>query len=148
MKEKIKESLDKMEENVIIAKLSEPTEWVSSMVAAKKRTLTNLEYALTLQVPVFSILDAKSAFWHFKLDEQPSYNMTFNAVFGRYCYLRMPYGISSGSEVHQQVIESLMEGTPCKVIVDDILVYGTNMAVLAPFARCKFMTVNTVCIIK
>ena len=77
---------------------------------------------------VFSILDAKSAFWHIKLDEQSSYYTTFNSVFGRYRYLRMPYGISSGSEVYQQAIESLMEGTPCKVIVDDILVYGTNMA--------------------
>ena len=40
----------------------------------------------------------------------------------------MPYGVSSGSEMYQQAIESLMEGTTCKVIVDDILIYGTNMA--------------------
>ena len=39
----------------------------------------------------------------------------------------MPYGITSGSEVYQQAIEQLLEGLPCKVIVDDILVYGTNM---------------------
>ena len=153
MKNKIKESLDKMEENGIIAKVSEPTEWISSMVAAKKKNTDELRICIdprdlnmalmrphhplkTLDevassIPgatVFSILDAKSAFWHIKLDEQSSYYTTFNSVFGRYRYLRMPYGISSGSEVYQQAIESLMEGTPCKVIVDDILVYGTNMA--------------------
>ena len=38
----------------------------------------------------------------------------------------MPYGITSGREVYQQAIEQLLEGLPCKVIVDDVLVYGTN----------------------
>ena len=76
----------------------------------------------------FSFLDAKSAFWHIKLDKQSIYYTTFNSMFGRYRYLRMPYGIFSGSEVYQQAIESLMECTPCKVIADDILVYGTNVA--------------------
>ena len=75
---------------------------------------------------VFSILDAKSAFWHIKLDEKSSFYTTFATVFGRYRYLRMPYGITSGSEVYQQVIEQLLEGLPCKVIVDDILVYGKD----------------------
>ena len=37
----------------------------------------------------------------------------------------MPYGITSGSEVYQQAIEQLLEGLPCKKIVDDVLVYGT-----------------------
>ena len=30
--------------------------------------------------------------------------------------------------MHEQAIEFFMEGIPCKVIVDDILVYCTNMA--------------------
>ena len=38
----------------------------------------------------------------------------------------MPYGITSGSEVYQQAIEQLLEGLPCKVILDYVLVYGTN----------------------
>ena len=153
MKDKIKDFLDKTEENEIIAKVSEPTEWVSTMVAAKKKNNDELRICIdprdlnmALMRPhhqlktldkvassnrgatMFSILDAKSAFWHIKLDEQSSYYTTFNSVFGPYRYLRMPYDISSGSEVYQQAIESLMEGTPFKAIADDILVYGTNMA--------------------
>ena len=46
MKDKIKESLDKMEENGIIAKVSEPTEWVSSMVAAKKKNTDELRICI------------------------------------------------------------------------------------------------------
>ena len=76
---------------------------------------------------VFSILNAKSAFWHIPLDNKSSYYTTFSTLFGRYRYLRMPYGITSGSEVYQQAIEQLLEGLPCKVIVDDILVYGTTI---------------------
>ena len=75
---------------------------------------------------VFSILDAKFAFWHIPVDQKSSYYTTFNTVFGRFRYLRMPYGITSGSEVYQQAIEQLLEGLPCKVIVDDVFVYGTN----------------------
>ena len=153
MREKVKESLDKMEENGIIAKVTEPTEWVSSMVAAKKKNTEELRICIDPQdlnkalmrphhplktldevvssIPgakIFSILDAKSAFWHIKLDKQSSYYTTFNSIYGRYRYLRMPYGITSGSEVYQRAIEMLTENTPCKVIVDDILVYGTDMA--------------------
>ena len=52
---------------------------------------------------IFSILDAKSAFWHIKLDEQSSYYMTFNSIYGRYRNLWRQYGISSGSEVYQRL---------------------------------------------
>ena len=50
---------------------------------------------------VFSKLDAKSGFWHIKLDDNSSYYTTFNTHFGRYRFLKMPYGITSGSEVFQ-----------------------------------------------
>ena len=115
MKDKIKESLDKMEENGIIAQVNEPTEWVSSKVAAKTKNTDELRICIdprdlnmalmrphhplkTLgevasSIPgatVFSIPDAKSAFWHIKLDEQSSYYTTFNSVFRRYRYLHTP----------------------------------------------------------
>ena len=77
-------------------------------------------------VTVFSILDAKCAFWYIPLDKKSSYYTTFTTVFGRYRYLRMPYGITSGSEVYQPAIEQFLKGLPCKVIVDDVLVYETN----------------------
>ena len=54
MKDKIKESLDKMEENGIIAKVSEPTEWVSSMVAAKKKNTDELRICI----------DPRDLIWH------------------------------------------------------------------------------------
>ena len=108
MKDKIMVSLDKIEENGIIAKVSEPTEWDFSMVAAKKKNTDKLRICIdprdlnmALMRPhhplkildevasaipgatvFFSILDAKSAFWHINL-EQSSYYTTFNSGFGR-----------------------------------------------------------------
>ena len=48
---------------------------------------------------VFSVLDATSGFWHIKLDEKSSELLTFNTPFGRYQYLRMPFGINSAPEI-------------------------------------------------
>ena len=40
--DKVKQSLDNMQADGIITKVAEPTEWVSSMVAAKKKNLEEL----------------------------------------------------------------------------------------------------------
>ena len=147
--EKVKQELEKMEENGIIKKVTQATEWVSSMVAAEKKNTDELRICIdprdlnqALMRPhhalktvddilsdvsgakVFSKLDAKSGFWHIRLDEKSSYYTTFNTPYGRYRFIKMPYGITSGSEVFQHAMEQLMEGYPCKIIVDDIIVYG------------------------
>ena len=150
--EKVKQELEKMEQHGIIKKVTQATEWVSSMVAAEKKNTDELRICIdprdlnqALMRPhhalktvddilsdisgakVFSKLDAKSGFWHIKLDEKSSYYTTFNTPFGRYRFIKMPYGITSGSEVFQRSMEQLMEGLPCKIIVDDIIVYGKNL---------------------
>ena len=50
---------------------------------------------------------------------------TFWTPFGRYRYLRMPFGISSAPEEFQHRMHLIVEGLPgVAVIADDILVYG------------------------
>ena len=152
-KERIKQELDKMESNRIITKVTEATDWVSSMVAAEKKNTDELRICIdprdlneALMRPhhalktvddilsdvagatIFSKLDAKSGFWHIPLDKKSSLLTTFNTPFGRYRFLKMPYGINSGSEVFQRAMEELMENYPCKIIVDDIIVFGKDMA--------------------
>ncbi len=79
------------------------------------------------QAKVFSILDAKCGFWQIPLDEESSKLTTFMTPFGRYKFLRMPYGISTGSEVFQRCMEQLFSGQPCEIIVDDILIWGSSV---------------------
>lgn len=77
---------------------------------------------------MFSVFDAKDGFWQVKLSEKASYLTTFNTPFGRFRWLRMPFGISSGSEEFQRRMSDIikdMEGV--HVIVDDILIYGKGI---------------------
>lgn len=47
----------------------------------------------------FSILDARSGYWTIKLSEELSLLTTFNTIFGRYRFLRLPFGIVSAQDV-------------------------------------------------
>ena len=51
---------------------------------------------------IFSILDQKDSYYQVKLDRPSSYLTTFNTPFGRYRFLRMPFGINSVSEILQK----------------------------------------------
>ena len=119
----VRQELDAMVKSKIIAPVSEPTEWVSSMVVVEKKNneiricldprdlnraimrchypLPTIEQVATRlnKAKVFTVLDAKAGFWQVKLDQQSSYLTTFNTPFGRYRWLRMPFGISSAPEV-------------------------------------------------
>ena len=74
---------------------------------------------------VFSVVDAKDGFWQIKLTDKSSYLTTFNTPFGRYRWLRMPFGINSAPEEFQRRMTELVEGlNGVKVVMDDILIYG------------------------
>ena len=59
---------------------------------------------------IFSTFDAKNGFWHMQLDSSSSYLTTFNTPFGRYHWLRMPFGIKSVSEVFQRHVYQAFGG--------------------------------------
>ena len=126
MHDTVKKELDAMVENKVIAPVTEPTQWVSSMVVVQKRNnkiricldpkdlnraimrshypLPTVEQVATRlsNAKIFTVLDAKTGFWQVQLDQKSSYLTTFNTPFGRYHWLRMPFGISSAPEVWQQ----------------------------------------------
>ena len=69
----------------------------------------------------FSKLDAKSAFWCIRLDEESSYLTTFGTVFWRYHYLVMPYGSIDSQDAFQAKMDQILEGLEGVVsIADDI----------------------------
>ena len=130
LRETVKTELTRMVADGIIAPVTEPTKWVSSMVVARKKngsvricldprdlnkairrphyplpTLEDVATRLT-DAKVFSVLDAKSGFWQVKLDEESSFLTTFNTPFGRFRWLRMPFGITSAPEEWQRRAQS------------------------------------------
>ena len=138
----------------IITPVTDTTDWVSSRVARRKKngkirvcidppdlnpTIKRAHYPLpaikdvttTLtDAKVFSVLDATTGFNQVKMDPDSSYLTTFNTPFGRYRWLRMPFGISCAPEEWQRRMHEITEGLPgVEVIADDFLVFGTGKTV-------------------
>lgn len=138
----------------ILARLTEPTPWVSSLVVARKSSgklrlcidpqdlnkgLQRAHYPMpTIEdilpdlsnAKCFSVLDAKHGFWHVRLDYESSVMTTFNSPFGRFRWLRMPFGINTAPEEFQRRQHQALEGLPgIKNINDDILVIGEGKTI-------------------
>lgn len=153
LKPKVKEALDNMVDRGIIAPVTEPTEWVSGLVVTRKKNTDDIRICIdpgdlnkaikrphhplktieqiAAQIPgskYFTVVDAKEAFYHIPLESKSSYLTSFATPFGRYRYLRMPMGLCSSSDVYQRAIEQLLEGYPCHIMIDDILITGTTEA--------------------
>ena len=48
----------------------------------------------------FSKIDCTRGFWQLKLDEESSKLCTLNTPFGRYRYLRLPFGVSCAPDIY------------------------------------------------
>ena len=149
---KVKAVLERMECEGIISSVSEPTEWCAPMVPVIKksgdvRICVDLKHLNESIVPpkfviptkedilselsdgtVFSSLDATSGFWQIPQDSECVKLTTFITLFGRNCFNRLPFGITSSPEIFQFKMNELLEGLEGVVVyMDDILVYGSNM---------------------
>lgn len=77
----------------------------------------------------FTKLDASSGFWQMKLERKSSKLCTFITPFGRYKFLRLPFGISSAPEVYHRTIHQIFENMPAiDTSMDDIIIWGSTKA--------------------
>jgi len=145
---KIRTKLKEMEADGHITKVTEPTNWVSSMVTVVRNgklricsdpkdlnKATRREHypiptveEVVASMPgakVFSKIDAKSGFLQIKLDYESSLLTTFNSPIGRYRWLRLPFGIKSAPEIYQRIMNEMLEDIDsARAIMDDILIAG------------------------
>ena len=76
---------------------------------------------------IFTVIDMKDGYWHVKLSEESSYLCTFHTPWGRKRFLRMPFGISSASEVMQKRNEEAFSDIQgVNVIADDLIIAARN----------------------
>ena len=83
--------------------------------------------AIQSQLSDMKIFTVKDGYWHVKLSDGSSYLCTFHTPWGRKRLLRMPFGISSASEVMQKRNEEAfadMQGV--NVIADDLIIAAEN----------------------
>lgn len=149
LREPLRLELQRMESAGIIQRENGPTDWVSPLVIVKKKNgnlrlcmdprrinecLKREHYQLPRREDIegeladaqfFSSLDANAGFHQIPLDESSSKICTFGTPFGRYRYLRLPFGIASAPEVFQRTLSQIFEGLPgVSVYIDDILIWG------------------------
>ena len=146
LRNEVKAKFADLEKKGIIKKETAPTEWISNMVVVAKpgkiricldpqelnKVIQRPKYQMpTLEgllpklckVKVFSTLDAKDGFYQIGLDEASSELTTFWTPFGRYRYLRIPFGISlAPEEFESNLQEKLADTEGVEVIRDDIKV--------------------------
>ena len=102
---------------------------LNDSVRREKHMLPSVEQILAQLsgAKVFSKIDANSGFHQIPLAKESALLTTFITPFGRLCYNRLPFGITSAPEHFQRRMSETMdslEGTLC--IMDDILIYGSN----------------------
>jgi len=74
---------------------------------------------------VFSTCDAKNGFWLLKLDAESSKLTCFETPFGRFRWLRLPFGVKSAPELFAAKMQEALHGlNGVACIADDILTYG------------------------
>ena len=76
---------------------------------------------------MFSRLDANSGFWQIPLSDHSRLLTTFITPFGRFCYNKLPFGISSAPEHFQMIMSKILswlQGVVCHM--DDVLIFGRD----------------------
>ncbi len=151
IRDDLEKELKRMKVLNVITEVTEPTEWVSALVIVHKKQgklricldPKNLNAAIRREhfklptreeitskfagAKVFSKLDACSGFWQMKLDHDSSMLTTFSTPFGRYRFLRLPFGISSAPEVYHRTIHQLFESLPgVDTSMDDMIIWGKD----------------------
>lgn len=151
LRDNLKDELDRMTELGVIRKVTHPTPWVNSLVVVAKtngkmricldpRPLNKAIQRAHFQLPTinelatklngakyFSVLDANSGFWSVKLDKESADLCTFITPFGRYQYLRLPFGLNCAPEVFHAKLKQLLEGLDgVESFIDDIIVWGST----------------------
>ncbi len=79
------------------------------------------------QAKLFTVLDALKGYHQCPLDEESQNLTTFITPFGRFKYLRAPYGIFSISEHYNRRMDEALAGMQnFRKIVDDVIIFDSN----------------------
>jgi len=144
--DKVNDELKRLCDEGIIRPVTQPTDWLSNILVKEKpngklqicidpsqtinKAIRRPKYTIPTigeklpqltKAKVFTIIDVSEAFHTIMMDEET----TFQGPNGRYCYTRMPFGITSGPEEYQLCQHELLDGLHGVInIADDICVFG------------------------
>ena len=110
-----------------------------------------MTFCQNLQSKYFTVKDATSGFWHVPLDFRSSLLTTFNTLWGKCRWLRMPFGLKVSGDVFQERLDRVIRlSTGVLGITDDIVIHGATenthnrtVLVLCKTARLNNQSLNS-----
>ena len=140
-----------MEQEGIIRPCPETTDWVHNLVIVSKKNgdiricldpknlnkylVRSIHYTASWEDAkhsfskgqYFSTLDAKSGYWTKMLSQESQPLTAFNTPFKKYCFVRMPFGLSVSSEIFCEQMDKALAGIPGTFpCADDVKIQGSN----------------------
>ena len=151
MQDAYKAELERLQQEDIIIEVNHYTEWVNSIVSVQKpdgrirlcidmrnlnmaikrnpyymRTLDDILPQLS-KAKTISMGDATSGYWHIPLDLTSSFLTTFITPYGKFTWLKLPFGLKIASDIFQDRLDRVLALVPSTIrIADDIIIYGEN----------------------
>ena len=126
LREKVKKELSRMQSMGVISRVDKPTAWCAGMVVVPKKNgsvricvdlkmlnenvlreihpLPKFDETLALLsgATCFSKLNANSGFWQIPLSDDSHLLTTFLTPYGRFCFNKLPFGVSCAPELFQK----------------------------------------------
>ena len=151
MQDAYKAELERLQQEDVIIEVNHYTEWVNSIVPVQKldgrirlcidtrnlnmaikrnpyymRTLDDILPQLS-KAKTISMGDATSGYQHVPLDLASSLLTTFSTPYGKFRWLKLPFGLKIASDVFQGRLDRVLALVPNTIgIADDIVIYGEN----------------------
>ena len=153
-RDKLKAELDHLQAQGIVAPVTVPTDWCAPIVVAPKKNSDKIRLCIDLSrlnryvkreryqsvtpaqavadiasenAKIFTKLDALKGYHQCPLDEASQLLTTFITPFGRFKFLRAPYGISSISEHYNRRMDEAFSGlSGYRRVVDDAVIYDSD----------------------
>ena len=153
-RDKLRAELTVLQTQGIIEPVTEPTEWCAPIVVTPKKDTEGIRMCVDLsrlnkyvrreryqsptpaqavtdiaadKAKVFTKIDAMKGYHQCPLDNESQLLTTFITPFGRFKFLRAPYGISSISEHYNRRMDETFVGlSGFRRIVDDVVIYDSN----------------------
>ena len=145
------EKLDEFLEQGIIVPVEEPTDWVSSLAYSWKAngklrvcldprdvnkaikrdhykipTIEEITHQLAGSKK-FTKVDGTSSYLCIVLDYESSLLTTFNTPWGRYRFVRLPWGLTCAQDIFQWMMEQILECCEGAIgIADDVIIHGKD----------------------